>query len=552
MQHQFIDGVELHRLLIGGYRNLKKNMTAVNDLNVFPVPDGDTGTNMVKSFGGGLLSTPDNISNVGEYMQKLSRSVLLNARGNSGVIFSQFVHGLARSLKDKETIEFADLIDAFTCAKEDAYGAIITPTEGTILTLIREAAEFLKASGDRYADFDSGFTAIIAQMKVSLAKTPDLLPVLAEAGVVDSGGAGLLCFMEGIHTHIIGGSVEDTPEIADSIATATGAANFGPDSVLEYGYCTEFILQLMNYKTSLGEFNLDEFTAPLKELGDSIVAVHSDGIVKIHIHTFTPELALAHGRKYGEFISVKIENMSIQHSEIEANAASEATPVEKEKLKYAIVAVASGAGIIDYFYNIGANAVIDGGQTDNPSVDDFLAAFDKFDAEHIIVLPNNSNIILTANQAADMYDETDVVVIPTKSVVEGYSALSMMNPWCESVEEFVDDMTSGLSNVTSGYVTTAIRDAVLGGTPVSKGEYIGLDGKTLMSKGNDRIQTAVELIRRVNEQSPKEVVIVFYGEGVGEDEVAALEGAISEILPAADIGMVNGSQSVYDFIISLE
>ncbi len=549
MQQQFIDGVELHRLFVGGYRNLKKNMTAVNDLNVFPVPDGDTGTNMVKSFGGGLLSTDDNIVNVGEYMRRLSRAVLLNARGNSGVIFSQFVHGLARGLADKAVICFDDIAASFSYAKEDAYSAIVTPTEGTILTLIREAADFLAANGNKYADFESGFAAIIEQMKVSLAKTPDLLPVLAEAGVVDSGGAGLLCFVEGIYTHICGGNVDDTPEIADSISSSQKASGFGPDSVLEYGYCTEFILQLMNYKTSLAEFDLDTFTAPLKEMGDSIVAVHSDGIVKIHIHTFTPERALEYGRKFGEFISVKIENMSIQHSEIDTG--SSPAPI-KEKVKYAIVAVASGEGIIDYFYNIGANAVIDGGQTDNPSVDDFLAAFDKFDAEHIIVLPNNSNIILTANQAADMYPNTDVVVIPTKSVVEGYSALSMMNPWCDSVDEFVSDMTSGLANVTSGYVTTAIRDAVLGGVAVAKGEFIGLDGKTLMSKGDNRVKTAVELIRRVNEQTPKEVIIVFYGEDVGDDEVAALESTLTEQYPTADIGFVNGRQSVYDFIISLE
>ncbi len=543
---QFMNGTELHNLFENGYRNLKKNMNAINDLNVFPVPDGDTGTNMVKTLGGGLRSVGDGNENVGEYMQALSRAVLLSARGNSGVIFSQFIHGLSRGFADKKEISFADFSFAFECAVEDAYKSIITPTEGTILTVIRVAADFLRKNADAYTDFDSGFEALLNQMKVTLSKTPDLLPVLREAGVVDSGGAGLVCFVEGIHAFLCGESIEDTPDIGDTVAQPVFSSDsFGPDSVLEYGYCTEFILQLMNAKTDIPSFDIKAFVEPLEKMGDSIVAVYNDGIVKIHIHTFTPEKVLEKAREYGEFLTIKIENMSVQHSETQ-------TAEKKEHLKYAVVSVASGKGIIDYFYSIGANFVIDGGQTNNPSVDAFLEAFRSFDAEHIIVLPNNSNIILTAQQAAEMYPDSDVRIIPTKSIVEGYSALSMMNLWCDTVEELIDDMSSGLSSVTTGYVTTAVRDTNMNGIEVKKGDFIGLDKKSILSACDNKVSAAVELIHKITENAEKEVIIVFYGASVTEEEVETFRNTLENEYPLADIGFIDGKQDVYDFIISLE
>ncbi len=543
---QFINGVQLHSLFVSGYLNLKKNMTAVNDLNVFPVPDGDTGTNMVQTFGTGITAMPETCENVSEYMIKLSKAVLLAARGNSGVIFSQFVHGLCRGFSQKEQIQFSDFSEAFSCATEDSYSAIMTPTEGTMLTVIREAGEFLKENQGKFQGFEDGFCALVEQMKKTLANTPNMLPVLKEAGVVDSGGAGLLCFVEGMYANICGESIEDTADIVNVIPAVTSESNFGADSVLEYGYCTEFILQLMNYKTDIGAFDIEEFKARLSEMGNSIVVVSSDSIVKVHIHTFVPESVLEYGRKFGEFVTVKIENMSVQHSEIQQSKP------QKEKVKYAIVTVASGQGIIDYFYSIGANAVINAGQTNNPSVNDFLEAFDSFDAQSIIVLPNNSNIIFTANQAAEMYKGGNVYVIPTKSIVEGYSALSMMNPLCDTAEELVEDMSSGLQNATTAYVTTAVRDAVLNGKQVKKDEYIGLEDKTLVSSGNDRVSTAMALVDGIVEKTPKEVIIVFYGNGVTECEALEFENLLRDKYPANDIGFIEGKQSVYDFIISLE
>lgn len=541
---QFLDGEVLNSAFTVGYRNLKKNMAAINDLNVFPVPDGDTGTNMVHTFGGGLGAVTAQ-KNVGLYLRELSRAVLLNARGNSGVIFSQFIRGLYCGFENKETICFADLAYAFDCAREDTYKSIISPTEGTILTIIREATDYLTANADKFDDFKSGFEALLGCMKDTLVRTPQMLPVLKEAGVVDSGAAGLVCFFEGMYAYFCGLSFDDIDEIEFNAPKGEISASFGPDSVMEYGYCTEFILQLMNAKTDISSFSKDEFVKPLESLGDSIVAVVNDGIVKIHIHTFTPEKVLEYARKFGEFVTIKIENMSVQHNE------TQVAP-QKEQVKYAIIAVASGQGISDYFYSIGASLIIDGGQTNNPSVDDFLKAFDSFDAEHIIVLPNNSNIILTANQAAELYKASDVHVLPTKSLVEGYSALSMMNLWCDTVEELIDDMSSGLSTVVSAFVTTATRDTNIGGVEISKNNYIGIKNKEILICDQDRFKCATELVSNIMEQSEKEVIIVFYGEAVSEEEAKCFKDWLEEEYSLADIGFIEGKQDVYDYIISLE
>ena len=540
---QFIDGITLNYIFTMGYRNLKKNMAMINDLNVFPVPDGDTGTNMVHTFGGGLGSVTAEKS-VNAYMSQLSTAVLLSARGNSGVIFSQFISGLGRGFEGKEKIEFSDLEYAFLCAKEDAYKSIITPTEGTILTVISQAYDFLKQNTSKYDDFKSGIEALLSCMKDTLSRTPEMLKVLKDAGVVDSGAAGLVCFFEGVYAYFCGVNIDDIEEF-EVEAKPVNKIDFGPDSVMEYGYCTEFILQLMNAKTNIETFSKDDFVKVLEGMGDSIVAVANGSIVKIHIHTFTPEKVLAYARNFGEFVTLKIENMSVQHSEIEPAP-------EKEKVKYAVVAVASGEGIIDYFYSIGATAVINGGQTNNPSVDDFLKAFDNFEAEHIVLLPNNSNIILTANQAAEIYKDSKVHVIPTKSIVEGYSALSMMNLWSDTVEELIADMSSGLSSVVSGYVTTATRDTVMNGVEIKKGDYIGIKNKEILNSCGNRFNSATDLIDKVMAEEEKVVIIVFYGKNVPDSEVEELKDYIENQYPLVDLGFIEGKQEVYDYIISME
>lgn len=542
---QYLDSADLHALFESGYRNLKKNTDAINELNVFPVPDGDTGTNMVKTFGGGLRSVQPDQADVSAYMEQLSQAVLLSARGNSGVIFSQFVHGLARGFAGREQVTFGDFARAFECAREDAYHAILTPTEGTILTVIHEAAQFLKEHC--YTDFRTGFEALLEQMKKTLMRTPELLPILKESGVVDSGGAGLVCFVEGICAHLSGMTIEDTPELAEALPQSMLTGSFGPDSVLEYGYCTEFILQLLHAKTDLAVFDLAAFLKPLEQLGDSIVAVANEGIVKLHIHTFTPEKVLEYGRRFGEFVTLKIENMSVQHSE-----GAPAPAEQKDHLKYAVVAVANGSGIASYFKEIGANVIIDGGQTNNPPVDAFLDAFRTLDAEYIIVLPDNSNVVLTAQQAASIYQGADVRVIPTKSVAEGCSALSMFNPWCSGVEELVEQMSGGLSEITTALLTTAIRDTSMNGLDIRKGDFIGLVRENILTCGDDKVDTAFRLVQAITAAEPKSIMVVFTGANVSSEEAGALQQRLTEAHPYADIGFIEGNQEIYDFIISLE
>ena len=544
--HQQIDGVALHNIFTAGCLNLQKNMEIINDLNVFPVPDGDTGTNMVHSFGG-AISAATKSAYVGTYMQSLAHATLLNARGNSGVILSQFIYGLSLGLKDKQTIVFSDLKKAFFHAKEESYKSVMKPTEGTMLTVIREAEEFLQQNGDKYADFDTGMDALIVCMKKSLAKTPELLPVLKQAGVVDSGGAGLVCFFEGIYAGIRGEEVDQwrLDDLRDPAPAAQGS--FGPDSVMEYGYCTEYILQLMHAKTDLAAFSKEAYTAPLTQMGDSLVVAVSDSIVKTHIHTFAPEKVLAYARTFGELVTIKIENMSVQHSQ---SAVQPEKP--KEHVRYAIVTVAQGEGIQKYFYEIGASVVINGGQTNNPSVEDFLEAFDQYDAENIIVLPNNSNIILTANQAAELYGKGNVHVVPTKTVVEGYSALSMMDLQAETPEDLITAMSAAVENVISAAVTTATRDVTMNGVEVVKDHYIGIKGKEILVCNEGRLQAALQLVETIVDTEDSEVIIVFHGKAVGEEEIEAFRDFLEEKYPLADIGFIDGSQEIYDYIISLE
>lgn len=544
--HQQIDGVALHAIFTAGYLNLKKNMGPINDLNVFPVPDGDTGTNMVHTFGGALgMVTPND--HVGAYMESLAHATLLNARGNSGVIFSQFVYGLSLGLKDKQTIDFCDLKEAFFHAKEEAYRSIMTPTEGTILTVIREGLQFLEKNGDSYADFETGTDALLTCMKGTLAKTPEMLPVLKQAGVVDSGGAGLVCFFEGVCAGLRGEKVEDlqTEEFSAPVTSVEGS--FGPDSVMEYGYCTEFILQLMHAKTDISAFCKDAYVAPLMDMGDSLVVAVSGSIVKTHIHTFAPEKVLEYARTFGELVTIKIENMSVQHSQ--TNVQAEAP---KEQVKYSIVTVAQGQGIENYFYEIGATVVVKGGQTNNPSVEAFLEAFDQYDAEHIIVLPNNSNIVLTANQAAELYSKGNVYVVPTKTVVEGYSALSMMNLQAESPEELIADMSAAVKNVISASVTTATRDVTMNSVEVVKDHYIGIKDKDILVCNENRLQAALQLVETIVDTEDSEVIIVFSGKAVDAEEVEQFRSLLEEKYPLADIGFIDGSQEIYDYIISLE
>lgn len=545
MSTVFISGILLRELFMNGYRNLKRNKETVNSLNVFPVPDGDTGTNMTATFAGGF-SAPE-CEDISEYMKAFSRGALMSARGNSGVILSQFIRGFALGVEGMETINATQFANAVANGVDFAYKSVLKPVEGTMLTVLREAAECIKERKDSFVNFNECMSVFCAEMKRSLARTPEMLPVLKEAEVIDSGGAGVLCIFEGVNMALSGEFLTDEEAETDRVHGDTLALSaFDSESEFEYGYCTEFILQLLSAKCDVLSFDSTAFAKGLETLGESIVCVSDGGIVKVHIHSFDPEKVLEYGRRYGEFLTVKIENMSVQHNE---TIAKDKKP---DRVKFAFVAAASGDGIKSYFKEIGVNEIVDGGQTRNPSTEDFIEAFSKINAEYIIVLPNNSNIILTAQLAAEMYKDSDVRVIKTKSIADGYSALSMMDPFATNVEELIDSMTSCLDGVTTGYVTVASRDSHIGGIEVHIGEYIGLDSDSILSAENDKVSAVVSLLKNLEDIDDKQVVTVFYGNDVSDGELEKLRSKLEEEFPLIDTAFINGGQNIYSFIMSIE
>ncbi len=539
MQIEKIDVRLWQDMLTGGYINLKRNMTVVDELNVFPVPDGDTGKNMTMTIEGGVSGTRKDFDSLGEMMQKFSRSSLLSARGNSGVILSQFIRGLAVGSENLEYFTVESFAKAFKSGCDYAYHAVATPTEGTMLTVIREASEYLEAV--KMKNFADCFERLLTVMHRSLKNTPKLLAVLREAGVVDSGGAGVVCIFEGMQSVLNGNPVED---IDIPVETSASDITFDENSELEYGYCTEFILQLQTSKTDISAFKLSDMTEKLHEFGDSIVTVQDGSLVKVHVHSFNPEDVIKYVRQYGEMITVKIENMSVQHSEV--------TAAKPERQKFVVIATATGEGLIGFFKGIGVSVVIDGGRTNNPSAEDFIEAFKKVNAEYIIVLPNDSNVVLTAEQAAKLYTDADVRVVKTKSLAEGYSALSMMDLSVDTVEHLISDMTAGLPNVATGYVTTATRDAFISGVSIKKDDWIGLEGDTVYASTDSPVKAAQELFKKLPDIDDKQVVTAFYGKEVSEDEIAELESFLSEEYPLLEVGFINGGQDVYRYIFAIE
>lgn len=539
-----LDGVQLCDLLLNGYRNLKRNMSIVDELNVFPVPDGDTGKNMTMTLEGGVGKSNGNQTSAELVMQDFSRGTLLSARGNSGVILSQFIRGLAEGMQHKSVISIDDFLHAMQSGTNRAYTAVSKPVEGTMLTVMREASERAMSKRASFTDFESCMDSIVASMKISLNHTPELLPVLKEAGVVDSGGAGLTFIFEGmlmaLRNEII---ADDAVELHD---TQIQFNAYDPEDLLIYGYCTEFILQLQKQKTDIENFDINQVINYLETIGDSIVAVLDGTLVKVHVHSKCPEEVIRFARTMGELITIKIENMTVQHSETKTYAPA------VEHVRYAVVATASGRGIIKYFKNTGVNVVVDGGQTNNPSAQDFIDAFQKVSADYIIVLPNDSNIILTAKQAAEVYKSSDVRVIPTKSISEGYSALSMMDLSLDTVEEVIEDMTHYLPNVTTGYVTTATRDTTMNGVEIHKDDYIGLTSDAILSDSTDKVDAALSLIDRLPDINDKQVITAFCGSDVTLGEKSAFRRMILQKYPLMEVGLIDGGQDVYSFIFAIE
>lgn len=547
-----LDGRLFMVLAENGGANLRANVKTVNELNVFPVPDGDTGTNMSMTLEQAVEAVKCEIDSVSKVSMALAKEMMFTARGNSGVILSQFFKGLAKGLDGLDKANAKDLANAFVKAAEASYMAVSQPVEGTILTVAREAAEFAVANIDKCDSLEDLFDVIIRKSQESLERTPELLPVLKQAGVVDSGGAGLLYIFEGMHKYFLGQTVgKNETFISFTKQESQKKPEVNADTVFEYGYCTEFILQLLNSKTSVEKFDMQEFGVFLNSVGDSVVSFKEGSVVKVHVHTKEPNVVIEKALKYGEFISFKLENMSLQHNET-VIANNFRSSVEESKQDYAVVAVVTGDGMEELFREAGTSSIVYGGQTMNPSAKDFIDAFDKVSANNIIVFPNNKNVIMAAVQASEYYDKAKVYVIRTCSMCEGYAALVMAdftNPDCDEV---IAGINEAKDNVITAEVTKAIRDAESDDVKVKKGDYISISGHKIVSSEADEADAVIIMLDRIISESEKDIVTVFTGKEATAEISKKIEDHLKNKHKEIDYCVRYGGQETYDYLISFE
>lgn len=560
MAIKMIDADMLKKAFLAGAYNLERNKDYINELNVFPVPDGDTGSNMSLTIMAAAREVEglDNPT-ISVLAKTISSGSLRGARGNSGVILSQLLRGFCKEIKEKKEIDIKVLSDGFVRAVETAYKAVMKPKEGTILTVAKGMAEKAVEMSDMGVTIEELAKEVIEYGDEVLAMTPELLPVLKEAGVVDSGGQGLMEFLKGAFDGLLGKADNIIPantEAKSSAKTVTGGNISSADidtSHIKYGYCTEFIIMLEK------EYNMDierEFKEYLTSIGDSLVVVSDDDIVKVHVHTNHPGLAFERGLTYGSLTSMKIDNMREEHREKVIHEQDKIRAAEKEKLMetpakpYGFVAVSAGEGLAQIFKDLGVDYVIEGGQTMNPSTEDVLSAIDKVNAETVFVLPNNKNIILAANQAADIEDKKNVVVIPSKTIPQGFSALIGFEGSL-SADENRDNMTEAMTTVKSGQVTYAVRDTSVDGKEIKTGDYMGIDDNGIQSVGVDINEVIKELVSFMSDDS-SELLSIYYGSDVNEQDAENIKAMLEKEYPDYEIDVYNGGQPIYYYIISVE
>lgn len=546
MKYSNVDGQLLKEMLISGAYELENNKNLVNSLNVFPVPDGDTGTNM----GATIMSAVSEIKDVKNVtVQTVSDAAamgsLMGARGNSGVILSQLLRGFSKQLKGKTTITTKDFALALKEGVNVAYRAVMKPTEGTILTVARESADKAIEFSQRESDFMIFMQKLYKEASATLDRTPDLLPVLKQAGVVDAGGKGLLCIYFGMLKRLEDRETElNGPETLVQELKHQTYENIDTSNI-EFGYCTEFFIKTKNA-------NPDSFKSKIIEYGDSIVVVGTEELIKVHIHTNEPGTVLNYAMQLGELSKIKIDNMREQHRSIIDEEAleviNEVKPVEIEK-EYAIVTVAMGDGITSIFKDLGVDAIIEGGQTMNPSTQDILEAVNSINAKNIFILPNNGNIIMAAKQAKDISDK-NLVVIPTKSIPQGVTAVITLNPDLGSNEN-EEAMNKAISKVKTGQVTYAVRDTMFNDVEIKEGNILGIFNGKLIKAGEDLNKVVRELIDDMMDDS-SELVTIFYGNEISEEDTLEIQDYISENYPDSDISVNYGGQPLYYYIISVE
>ena len=549
MKAQSINGGTLYEMLKYGYRNLVAHYKQINDLNVFPVPDGDTGTNMKLTYANGLKTISDDDADVGQIIDEFARGMLFGARGNSGVLTSQYFRGFADALKNERELTVSRLSQALVSAYLNAYKACVDVTEGTILTVAREGIQNTKIeNGDT---FETVFAKVVNSMRVSLDNTPNLLAVLKENGVIDSGGKGLLTIFEGFLAFFKGEEISEVPveevkEEKKKDEESIDYSAFNENSVLDYGYCTEFLLQLLHSKIDISKFDIDSFIAWMQEHGESLVCFQTGTIVKVHIHTKKPYEVIEYAQKFGEFVSFKMENMALQHN----NVIKEEEKKMGERKKLAFISIAQGDGIIDLFKQLNCDIVLNGGQTMNTSVSEMIDAFKYANADEIILLPNESNMCKAAHQAANLYKDSKVRVIETKSIPEGYYILTVRLGLEEDKNLFYT-LKESLSGVTPLMVFKSGKDANVNNEVAPKGSYVESIRHKLVGYKNDRKEATLELLSKVDNIAEGGAMFVFYGQMVSDDEANEILAAINETYPQLETALVPGKQDVYDLLFGI-
>lgn len=543
-----INSAEFRKMIISGARVLEINRAKVDSLNVFPVPDGDTGTNMsltiqsaVKELG--LCSS----NRLPELCDAVAKGALKGARGNSGVILSQLFRGICSEIKKYDEITIKAFAKAMECGTQVAYSAVSKPKEGTMLTVARLMSEFAKQAAPRYKEFNAFLDAVIKKGEEALAKTPELLPVLKKAGVVDSGGMGLLCVYRGFLSVLNGEEVDESAVYEPETSDSEDAFGDNSDIVnldlgeIEFAYCTEFFIINLKKQTTLAD--IDKLKEKLMTIGDSVICIGDLELVKVHVHTNNPGIALSSAVELGELDRVKIENMLEQNRALRAKR-------EAEKKEMGMLAICAGDGLSEIFKDLLVDRVIEGGQTMNPSASDIADAVQRINAEHVFVFPNNKNIILAAEQAKALVTNRTIHVIPTKNVPQGFAAALAFNPDSSS-EENKTDMIHSMDNVKAGQVTYAVRSTSLNGFQLKEGDIIGLDDKKILSKGDTVDDTVLTLLEKLKDGT-HEIITLYFGKDVAEEDAEALAAKVSERFPDCDVDYHYGGQPIYYYLVSLE
>ncbi|MFD1018131.1 DAK2 domain-containing protein [Thalassobacillus hwangdonensis] len=551
-----LDGKTFAEMVLAGATHLTNNADMIDALNVFPVPDGDTGTNMNLS----MTSGAEEVKNVSEdhagvVAQAFAKGLLMGARGNSGVILSQLFRGFGKEAEHKSAWTTKDFADSLQAGVTTAYKAVMKPVEGTILTVAKDTAKAAVEAAKSEEDMILFMETVVKESKASLKRTPDLLPVLKEVGVVDSGGQGLVTIYEGFLASLKG---EELPAVQenvkmDELVNAEHhklAQDFMNTEDIEFGYCTEFMVKFEEDKLQETPYDEEQFRQDLSELGDSLLVVSDEELIKVHVHAEYPGKAMTLGQRYGSLVNMKIENMREQHTSIVGDKKEKKAEAKKAKAEYGIVTVAMGDGLKKLFESLGATVVIQGGQTMNPSTKDISNAIEEAHAKNVIVLPNNKNIVMAAEQAADI-SENDVIVVPTKSIPQGMSAMLGFNPEA-SLDENKEEMSEMMKQVKTGQITYAVRDTQIEGMTIENGNFMGiLDGK-IKSTNKDKIEAVQELLKQMIDEDEDEILTILRGEEATDEEVEAIEAFIEENFEDIEVETHQGDQPIYSYIFSVE